>query len=429
MSALPTDFFKHLAEGQLSLPAEVALTSPTNGRRLTLDTWLFPGTGILSDGQELWPIVEGIPFLRIGRDELRRKVVNSLRHRRHLEALAYLLQDQDDFAPDPPPTLDQVHTTIEAVQAGCSLQRALKGLRFGPVSHYFLNRLCTPTFLSGIGLLAQYADRSGLIVELACGIGQFLEELRSRGTACLGIDVVFAKLWLARKFVCPQVPLVCVDLSHHIPMERGQNDPATVYCHDAFYFFPKKLHVIAESKRLAGNRGRLLIGHAHNRQIEHGVAGSPLTPDEYQQLLPTARLFDDHDFVDTCLAERAASPKSPALLGAVEAVSLVWSGSEEFPSQTDGCWDLTAPAAGTALSLNPLLQEHAGVLTPVWPMPCFEAEYKQATYLRGETIPSDTILQAAADGAVGTGQCPEVDRLARRRIFLPRSALYYQPRM
>ncbi len=53
-----------------------------------------------------------------------------------------------------------------------------------------------------------------------------------RGVACTGADVVFAKLWLARHWVCgPDVALVCCDAASPWPIADRRFD--LVLCHDA----------------------------------------------------------------------------------------------------------------------------------------------------------------------------------------------------
>ena len=258
------------------------------------------------------------------------------------------------------------------------------------------------------------------VVELACGIGHYLRDLASRGRACVGVDVVFSKLWLARRFVVPAgVPLVCGDGAAGFPL--GPIEPGGVaFCHDAFYFLPEKPRVMAALRRMVGEQGRIVIGHAHNRDFDHGgVAGEPRTPGEYADLLAGCLLFDDAELARSAWAGETAPERSPAELARVEAVAMVQGAlMKAQPPGRDGP-ALLDPPPGARLRLNPLLRDEGGTMVPQWPSARFEAEYAAASrYLIGESTPDAAILDAANRGAVGRGTHPEVDRLARRRILL-----------
>jgi SAM-dependent methyltransferase len=382
------------------------LRSPTTGRPLCADR---PGS--LSDGQERWPVVAGIPFLRTGRDALRREVLDAIDRGDERAALTALLRDQDDWARIPPPSQTETAGLVDAVDAGAiNLREAMAALNFGPVAHYFAHRWSAPTFLSALGLLEAHWTDPPLVVEVACGIGQILRDLARHGVAVAGIDVVFAKLWLARHFVLPTATLICADATAGIPLTAPEG--CTVLCHDAFYFMPEQERIAESLMGFAGRHGNVLIGHAHNAHFDHGISGRPRTPEEYAAMFPGCRLYDDAELARTA----AAPPRSPDALATVEAVSLAWRriDAPERPIDLRPI-DLRLPPAGTPLRLNPLLAADGGRLKPAWPTPAFAREYAAATYL--ETgMPSDDLLIRAAAGAVGSD--PEIDRLARRRILL-----------
>ena len=156
------------------------------------------------------------------------------------------------------------------------------------------------------------------MLELACGIGQILREVAAHGVAVAGIDVVFAKLWLARHFLLPDAPLVCADVTAGLPLALPEG--TAILCHDAFYFMPEQERIAASLMAAAGERGSVLIGHAHNIRFEHGIAGRPRTPEEYAALFPGCRLYDDAE-----LAHGPAPARTAEQLATVEAVSLAWS--------------------------------------------------------------------------------------------------------
>ncbi len=376
---------------------------------------------LAGEGRSRWPIVAGIPFLRTGRDALRKTALAALDAGDERSALIALLADQDDFARTPPAGPAALDRLVEAVDHGsASLRDAMAGLNFGPVANYFAHRASTPTFLSGLALLDLHLPRGGMVVEVACGIGHFLRELTSRGVPALGLDVVFAKLWLARRFIVPSgVSLVCADVVAGWPLGRVSG-PVVAFCHDAFYFLPDKPGVIASFRRTIGEEGRILIGHAHNSGFDHrGVAGEPLRPEEYAGLLPGSVLYDDAELAESAWSDRLAMPREPAELSGIEAVALAWDASGRLADDhrlSPAYAPLTIPEANRVLTLNPLLDEREGILTPRWPSPAFEAEYAaQSGYLSGESMPRFPIpccLDPSAESR------EERERLARRRILL-----------
>ncbi|GEO37337.1 hypothetical protein SAE02_14850 [Skermanella aerolata] len=371
------------------------LLSPTTGKPLRKD-----GPGVLTDGTERWPVLAGIPYLRTGRRELRDAALAAIDRGDERGALALLLRDQDDWARIAPPSLDEAACLADDID-GLTLRQAMERLNFGPVAHYFAHRWSAPTFLSALGLLETNWTDPPLVLELACGIGQILREVAAHGIAAAGIDVVFSKLWLARHFLLPDAPLVCADVTAGLPLELPEG--AAILCHDAFYFMPEQERIAASLMAGAGERGSVLIGHAHNIRFEHGIAGRPRTPEEYAALFPGCRLYDDAE-----LAHGPALARTPQELAAVEAVSLAWRAGGIGPTSPI---DFHLPLAGTPLRLNPLLTRDSGRLRPAWPTPAFAREYANATYLEIDLPREDQL-----SGRVGDD--PLTDDLARRRILL-----------
>ena len=382
-----------------------SLRSPETGSILRADT---PHS--LSDGEDRWPVVEGIPFLRTGREKLRDKVLVALDAGDERAAAVELLRDQDDWAPDPPPDREAVETLLDGDQV---LREAMILLGFGPVADYFTYRLSDPTYLAGLALVAAHWNAPETSFELACGIGHYSRELARRGVATAAGDVVFAKLWLARRYVAPETRLVCFDAAAAFPLEAGAADLAL--CQDAFYFLPEKASVARELSRLTGDGGTVLVGHAHNAAAENHSSGAPLTPEGYAALFPDPLLYDDAELTEAFFTGRPPESKDAGGLTGSEAICLV-SGKENRPPAPD----LTLPPPGTPLYPNPLYEVEGGDparLRLRWPSARYRDEYApRSGYLPEEaSIPQETIRKAAA-GAAGSDR--EVDLLARRRLLL-----------
>ena len=378
------------------------LLNPLNGRTLRPD-----GAHTISDGVERYPCIDGIAFLRHGRDALREQALGALDDGDAPRACALLLQDQDDYARTPPPSLEATGRLVaEVARRACTLREAMDALAYGPVATYFAHRTSTPTFLSALGLLDHYWRDPPLVLELACGIGWILREVERRGAAVVGIDVVFSKLWLARHFVTPQAQLVCADVEAPLPL--APCDGALALCHDAFYFMRDKPAVVAHMRRFAGPSGAVLIGHTHNSLADPNQSGAPLAPAVYHALAPDALVYDDADFTAEALGLAQARAKPADALGAAPALSLAIGA----PRDTDAPrFDWSRDAR---LRLNPLLKPDAArTLAPHWPDARFAAEYGAMDYLRAP-VPTDTLLAAAGRGE----RSAAIADLARRRVLI-----------
>ena len=275
-----------------------AWTSPLSGAPLRRD-----GPTLCAEDGERWPVVAGIPYLRVGREELVARVLDHLSHDGEGAALAALLADQDDWAPTPPPEEEAIERVLAG---GLSLREAMRALAFGPVADYFAYRWSDPTYLAGLALAGAHRPDARRVFELACGIGAHLRALAARGAEGVGADVVFAKLWLARTYVVPDAALVCFDAAAPWPLADAGFDLAS--CHDALYFLPAKEHVVANLRRLAGEEGTVVVSHTHNAEVGNLSAGEPLTVSQYRALMPDAVCYDDDEATRALLEDRPPQP-------------------------------------------------------------------------------------------------------------------------
>ena len=265
------------------------LISPHNGATLRpAGAPLSEGARLLTDGDLLWPVIDGIAYLR-PKHELREKVVSLLWMENVADARRLLLRDQDRFSPTAPPDASALDTLLDPT-ATHTLREAMQLLNYGPVGDYFAYRWCTPTYLSGLILLGKTVRPDQPVVEFACGIGHFVRALEQEGFGATGVDIVFSKLWLARHYLGVQGPLICGDIEAGPVLRRG---PArTVFCHDAFYFFEQKTAALRHMRSVAG-AGNLAIGHVHT-QLDAHEAGFSASLERYR-LLTDSKLCDDTD--------------------------------------------------------------------------------------------------------------------------------------
>ena len=308
------------------------------------------------------PTVDGIPFARAGREALAERVSALLADGDVNAARVALFADADDWWPDEPPPPDQLARVVEA----STLREAMDLLGMGRVGDYFAHRWSDPTYLAGLALLQQHWPGERPVVEVACGAGHYLRELHRRGLRDLtGVDVVWAKLWLAQRFVCPEASYVCADVTQASGLPGAT--PRYVFCHDAFYFLRDKTSAAATMRAWAGPGGTVVIGHAHVAD----PGGAPLAARGYAEILDASRGYDDDELTTALLARRAPRPFSIDELEASEAAAFVVG----EPGDRAPC-DLGEPLE--PLRRNPLYVHD--VLR--WPSERYAAEYgPRSSYL------------------------------------------------
>ena len=350
------------------------LVSPTSGRALAAD-----GAHALTDGDERWPLVDGIAYLRAGRVDLVREVLGLLDAGEGVRARVRLLADQDDWWRGARADDEALEELVRRRQR-LGLRAAMDRLSWGPVGHYFAHRWSDPVFLAGQALMEAHWTAPATAFELACGIGHHLRGLAALGVAVSGGDVVFAKLWVARHWVVKEAALVCFDAGADWPVE-GRFDLAC--CHDAFYFLEPKAAIAARLRGLAS--GPLVIGHVHNRDWPNYSAGSAMTAAELGAMFPRSLLYEDAALGRAASARQAPMPAGVEALGSVEAFSLVE--GVAAPERVTG--RLVLPAAGRRLRRNPLYDE-GGVRR--FPTERYAAEYGPlATYPERTECPAEAV--------------------------------------
>lgn len=350
----------------------ISLRSPSTGLQLRPD-----GPDTIGDGRERWPVLDGIPYLRTGRDDLVRESVAALDAGDRTRALKLLLSDADDWWDGPAPAEPDLDRLL-AERDRLSLREAMGLLAFGRVGDYFAHRWTDPTFLAGLALIDAHWAEPAAAFELACGIGHYLRELEAAGVRPIGADVVFAKLWLARHWVVgPDVDLVCFDAGSAWPVADFGADLCV--CHDAFYFLEPKAEILRRLRGLLRPGGQLAIGHVHNRGAANLSAGAGMTADEVAAMFPDAAVFDDAELTRAAADGREPVARPLSELAGVEAFSLVEGAAG--PART-ASGPLCAPDASRPLRRNPLYRTADRAEAVVaWPSERYADEYGSlATY-------------------------------------------------
>ena len=367
------------------------LHSPITGTVLLADT---PHS--LSDGVNRWPVVDDIPFLRLGRDELIRDTLTCLDLGDRDGALMLLLADQDDWWDGPVPD-KRARQELVRKRDTLTLRDAMALLAYGRVGDYFAHRWSDPTFLAGLALIETHWPAPARAFELACGIGHYLRELERCGVSVTGADIVFSKLWLARHWiVSPAARLLCFDAAGSWPTGNDAYD--LVLCQDAFYFLEPKDRILAALERAAGEGGVLLVGHIHNVDRANESAGRGLTVAALRNLFPNALCYDDAELTRALAYGRTPRLATPDTLRNAEAFAVAAGASK---ASHPGHAGIAVPAPDRTLRRNPLYGECAERGVVVWPSDRYAREYGDlATYPRTTTAPLRVVAAAASKEAV-----------------------------
>ncbi len=366
------------------------------------------------DGRR-WPVIDGIPYLRVGRDALVAEVAGLLESGELEGALVVILGDQDDWwtgdKPDPRVVRDLVRER-ECI----GLRDAMNALAFGRVGDYFAHRWSDPTYLAGLALIDAHWRPTRTAFELACGIGHYGRDLARHGIAVTGADVVFAKLWLARHWVVPaETRLICFDAAAPWPVADERFD--LVFCHDAFYFLEPKAEILTSLRALAGPAGRLAVGHVHNRAADNLSSGHAVSASDMARLFPDAAVYDDAELTRALVERRPPRAAPLAELAGVEAFSIEDAIGAAQTADLSG--HLSMPHPDADLRLNPLFKRRDGGMAIEWPSPRYQSEYEART-----TLPLSLTATESERLAGIVSQRPEqgtsrtIDDAIRRRILV-----------
>ena len=335
------------------------LRSPLTGQRLVPDA----PHSVAAPG-ERWPVVDGIAYLRAGRQPLVEAALGHLDIGCPDDALMDLLADQDDWWSGPATDADELRQLVRERDT-LSLRAAMALLRMGPVADYFAYRWAGPTYLAGLALIEAHWQQPASAFELACGVGHYLRELTLHGVACTGGDVVFAKCWLARHWVAPGARYVVFDAGTAWPLDDERFDLVT--CHDAFYFLPDQAKIAARLRGLLSTDGILAVSHLHNAGYHGGAKGPARPAAEWQSLFSGAVVYDEDDLLRSLIDAAAPAPRGWMDDPDVEAWSLV-EGAGMARAVFGG---VAMPHPEAALRPNPLLS-HGAVH---WPSDRWRDEY------------------------------------------------------
>jgi SAM-dependent methyltransferase len=357
---------------------------------------------LAGEAGERWPVVDGIAYLRTGREALVGEVLGLLDRNRRDEALMLLLADRAD--PAPRPADSGPLRGLVAERASLTLREAIARLGLGPAGDYFLQRWSDPSYVASLALLEAHWNRPRCVFDLGCGIGPHLRELLSRGFKVAGGDLVFAHLWLARHWVAGEAAqLFCLDGRDGWPIEGAPVD--LVMCHDALPLMEPAAEVLNCLRQTAGDDGWLVATHLPTREERSADAPVPaVSAETLDELFPDGLVYDEAELRAALTEARAPAPLAAAGLGKAAFVSAVF-GPGMRPAPRAIADGLALPPQGASLRRNPLYRRAGnGAYAIAWPSDAYRAACEGcATYPARSHAPRHALAS------------PDTAPMARRR--------------
>ena len=207
-----------------------AWVCPITGDPLTMVLCCGTGFGVLTDEQgsagRCWPVVDGIPFLRLDRLETVEAVVDAVAAGRTAEARRLLFLEPRE-ADDLPFGLHDSQTSKARLRLISQILEQHRRRANEPFARDAIDELIAAFGFSpddllvqehdddseeGIaasGLLALHPVTSGPVVHFGCGLGALVRRVAAHGRETIGIDRDWTLLWIARHLMGLHQPLAC----------------------------------------------------------------------------------------------------------------------------------------------------------------------------------------------------------------------------
>jgi SAM-dependent methyltransferase len=280
------------------------LTCPACAKRLD--------AGLACASCGAWPTVEGIPvLLRWAKGRRFDLLELLLMHRGAVETWGAKLARR----------LLPARKRLERTLADPNLTLAgyFEALERPKDAAYFGARESSPAWKAAKALAGLLPE--GDVLEIGCGPGHLLKELARPGRRIVGLDVNFAMLYAAKRFLAPGAELVCGDLAGGLPFADGAFTSAVSV--DVLPYLEAPGEAVKEAARVASKA--LIFGHVSDPDSPSAGARSRPSPPELARLLEGRNplLHEERAFLATLeakgscdLSRPVAAPKGPAILTA-----------------------------------------------------------------------------------------------------------------
>ena len=403
--------------------------------------------GILTCHCSQYPIVAGIPILKQTTGNIN-EIITLVKASRHRDALLALLSPA---SPELAPAWIQSLPSVKGMGRVKNLahQWALRRwreqaadymtnpgddvtafdlfpfyFRRSDATDYFAFRFSQPRHLVALSFATLIQEPKKPVLDLACGFGHMTRNLseRAKPQPVLGVDRNFAGLYFAKHYIAPEAEYVCSEAEPSLPFPDDAF--STVFCSDAFHYFVNKAATIREIKRLTRDNGLIILTVLRNALLQYPVAGRPLPPDGYEELVADM----SHCLVsDSSVLARYLQKQGPPLGRSAEGgdlaneptVSVVASPRQEVFKDYGTLQDW--PHAEGCLELNPLYTEEKHdrlgnvLLHRTFPTAWYEKDNAECKEYLPETVAISSSVLVDLERRKRT---PQVERLIEQCVVL-----------
>jgi SAM-dependent methyltransferase len=210
---------------------------------------------------------------------------------------------------------------------------------------YFRYRFSDLSFITTAALLTPL--HRGPILDLGCGAGHMVLALFRRipRSVVVGLDLNFALLYLARRFVAPGALYVCADAAARLPFRDGAFEASL--CSDTFKYLADRSGAARELQRVT--RGPIVLSHFYDPSFQGEGVPAPLDPQECAAMFSarTPLLHREVPLLEAFLERRELDLSRPG------------ASREDVVSLTAGLEPRVYPAADyfvTGSTLNPVYE-------------------------------------------------------------------------
>lgn len=204
-------------------------------------------------------------------------------------------------------------------------------------------RFSMPTFLV-VYALSHLAKGCRTLLDFGSGLGHAAFVMKRQASDALVVcaDYSFTSLYLAKRFLVPDAPCVCLDGDYPLPFGEQYFD--CVFSTDALQYIESKLGLAKEFQRVLSQDGTIALAHLHNR-LAPVKAGKALTPGGYDSLFAgmVRRMYPEDNVVADYVANGTLDLDRQWALDdldhALGGLSLVAANKESVFRVYPGLWD------------------------------------------------------------------------------------------
>ena len=286
-------------------------------------------SGYVKCGCSEFPILSGILILK--KNPLNKKIIDLIKERKIEEAeIRYLCQENFEGINSFNTILDvlpiphkvrlkalQILSTLREVKEEEKCRKLYKRYSTPNITFhkllgdsfyekYLKHRFSGESLWSIFPFIPVIRNKNEKVLDLCCGVGytSFIISCYVEPQQLCCADVVFRRLWLARKYFAPTAHFICLDASYPLPFR--DKSFTSILMLDAFGYIPSRVLLANEMERIISSKGLILILHVHNSLTFNLGGGCAISPRQLSILFSNSyletktiserRVLDDYVF-------------------------------------------------------------------------------------------------------------------------------------